>query len=168
MLKHRLFSKTLPKTFDDVLERPMKDLDQNLRQQSKVIENDTRTMIIGRRNKVIGRRNKVIGQLKLDMMAIYISTAEATARGHARIAKEEKEKMRRRRRQQQQRQMIQQQLIALKSDAENVAEGEEAEEAMISNMINAIQARQENIIKRAQYVAACKVSFFDETPTLIN
>jgi hypothetical protein len=42
---------------------------------------------------ITSRRKKVIGQLKLDMMAIYISTAEATARGHAKRAKEEKEKM---------------------------------------------------------------------------
>jgi hypothetical protein len=42
---------------------------------------------------IISRRNKVIGQLKFDMMAIYISTAEATARGHAKIAQEEKDKL---------------------------------------------------------------------------
>jgi hypothetical protein len=40
--------------------------------------------------------------------------------------------------------------------------------ATINNVTNAIQARQENITKRAQYVAACKMSFFDETPTLIG
>jgi hypothetical protein len=57
----------------------------------------------------------------------------------------------------------QQQLSGLKSAVGNVDEA-----ATINNMINAIQARQENIIKRAQYVAACRMSFFDETPTLIN
>ena len=31
----------------------------------------------------------------------------------------------------------------------------------------AIDARQTSIIKRAQYVTNCKVSFFDETPTLL-
>ncbi len=80
-------------------------------------------------------------------MAIYISTAGATARGHAKIAKEEKEKLL---------------LLSLKNDAENVED-----EAVVNNIINAIQARQENIIKRAQYVTSCKVSFFDETPAML-
>jgi hypothetical protein len=61
---------------------------------------------------------------------------------------------------------------ASKNDVRNAtvaaAAEEEDEVAMINNVINAIQARQDNIIKRAQYVAACKMSFFDETPTLIN
>ena len=39
--------------------------------------------------------------------------------------------------------------------------------AMLNNVINAIQARKENIIKRAQYVANWKVSFFEETPAML-
>jgi hypothetical protein len=133
MLKHRLFSKALPKIFDS-LDRPFDNLKENLRE--KVIDNDIRTTITS-------RRNKVIGQLKLDMMAIYISTAEATARGHAKIAKEEKEK------------------LMSSKHAHNM------DEAIINNVLNTICARQENIIKRAQYVTSCKVSFFDETPALL-
>jgi bifunctional DNase/RNase len=137
MLKHRLFRKSLPKTFD-LLDRAFDDLDEKLRE--KVIDKDIRTMITS-------RRHKVIGQLKLDMMAIYISTAEATARGHAKIAKEEEEK-----------------LLSLKN---NVVTTNDIDTFMINNVMNAIEARQGTIIKRAQYITGCKVSFFDETPTLL-
>jgi uncharacterized protein YsxB (DUF464 family) len=57
-------------------------------------------------------------------MAIYISRAEATARGHAKRAKDEKEK-------------LIAALSALKDDVRNVEEV-----AIINNVINAIQARQ--------------------------
>jgi hypothetical protein len=50
-----------------------------------MIDKDTRTL-------VTSHYNKAISQLKLGMMTIYISTAKATARGHAEIAKED-EKM---------------------------------------------------------------------------
>jgi hypothetical protein len=112
MLKHRLFCKKLPKTFD-LLVRQLDELDQNLRvASSKVIDKDTRTMIIS-------RRNKVIGQLKLDTMAIHISTAETTAPPHAKIAKEEKEKT-----------LLL--LLSLQSD------GAQVDEAVINNIINTI------------------------------
>jgi isocitrate/isopropylmalate dehydrogenase len=93
------------------------------------------------------RRNKVIGQLKLNMMSIYNSTAEATALGYARIVAEEKETM-----------------LLLSLSLENAAEN--TVEGTWNNMINAIQADQENITTRAQYVTACKMSFVDETQTL--
>jgi len=130
-----LFCKKLPRTFD-ILDCSFDNLKKKLR--PTVIDKDIRTMITN-------RRNKLISQVKLDMMAIYISTAEATGRAHAKTAKEEKEKL----------------LLSLKQVAENV------DEAILNNMINAIQTRQENIIKRVQYVTACKVSFFDETPTFV-
>ena len=84
------------------------------------------------------RRQKLIGQFKLDLMAVDISKAEAMAHGHARMARELKENL-------------------LSTGVEGV-----------DNIVNAIQARQTNIIQRAQYVQHCKMSFFDETPTLIN
>jgi ElaB/YqjD/DUF883 family membrane-anchored ribosome-binding protein len=127
MLKNRLFCKALPKIFD-LLDRLSDDLNESLRE--KVIDNDTRSMITS-------RRDKILGQVKLDMMAIYISTAEATARGHAKVTIEEKDKL-------------------LSS-----------ENATVENLVNAIQARQENIIKRAQYITNCKMSFFDETPAML-
>jgi hypothetical protein len=145
MLKHRLFCKVLPKTFD-LLDHSFDDLNENLGQ--KVIDKNTRTIITS-------RRIKVIGQLKFDMMAIYISTAEATVRGHAKIAQEEKDK-----------------LLSWENAAtatNTTCGGEDVDAtaaAMLNNVINAIQARQENIIKRAQYIANCKVSFFEETPAM--
>ena len=135
MLKHRVFCKALPKTLDS-LDRPLEHLDRNLRHT--VIDKDVRTMITS-------RRNKVIGQVKLDMMAIYISTAETTARGHAKVAREEREK------------------VLSSKYAANVNDAA----ARINNVIDAIDARQTSIIKRAQYITNCKVSFFDETPTLL-
>ena len=83
MLKHRLFCKALPKAFD-LFDHSFDDLNDNLRQ--KVIDKNTRAIITS-------RRVKVIGQLKFDMMAVYISTGEATARGHAKIAQEEIDKL---------------------------------------------------------------------------
>ena len=136
MLKHRLFCKSLPRSFD-ALDQALDDLNQHVRQD--VIDRNVQTMITS-------RREKVIGQLKLDMTAIQISTAEAIARGHANVAKKSKEKL----------------LLLLLDKALN-----DTDRTMLDNVINAIQARQENIIQRTQYVTSCKVSFFDETPTLL-
>ena len=97
----------------------------------RVIDKDMNVMITN-------RRQKLIGQFKLAMMAINISTAEATVRGNAIIVREEKDKL----------------LSTIDSNTDNI--------------VNAIQARQNNIIQRAQYVQHCRMSFFDETPTLIN
>lgn len=133
MLKHRLFCKSLPRSFD-ALDHALDDLDQH--PQYDIIDKNVRTMITS-------RREKVVGQLKLDMTAIQISTAEAIARGHANVAKKNKEKL-------------------LLNTALN-----DTDRIMIDNVINAIQARQQNIIQRTQYVTSCKVSFFDETPTLL-
>jgi hypothetical protein len=79
------------------------------------------------------------------MMNVSILTAEATARAHTKKAEIEKEKLK----------------VLLSSNA--IAN---QDEALANNLLNTIQARQNNIIKRAQYITACKVSFFDETPTL--
>lgn len=134
MLKHRLASKSLPKTFDQC-DRLLEEVDHSLR-RSTVIDKDACTTIMN-------RRQKLVGQFKLDMMAISISTAEATARAHARIAREQTEKMR--------------QQIA---PSDNVVD--DVNEERMNNLVAAIQTRQENIIRRAQYVTACKVSFFDD------
>ncbi|CAF1285889.1 unnamed protein product, partial [Rotaria sordida] len=127
---------SLPKTFD-VLDRSFDDLDQYLLCQQKVIDEDIRTTITN-------RRSKTIGQFKLDMMAIHISTAGATARGHAKIAKEEKEKL----------------LLLLSSENAGAA----------ANVISAIQARQENIIKRHRRSTATKTitaSHIDDMNSLL-
>ena len=125
LLKHRLSTKALPRSFD-ALDHTLDDLNHDLRQ--KVIDGNTRTTISG-------RRQKVIGQLKLDMMAIDISIAEAAARGHSNRVRDEREKLR-------------------------------VKHGVADDMIDAIQARQDNIHRRAQYVTSCKVAFFDETPMM--
>ena len=134
MSKHRLACKSLPKTFDQC-DRLLEEVDHSLR-RSTVIDKDACTTIMN-------RRQKLIGQFKLDMMAISISTAEATARAHTRIAREQTEKMR--------------QQIA---PSDNVVD--DMNEERMNNLVAAIQIRQENIIRRAQYVTACKMSFFDD------
>ena len=116
---------------------PWMILDQHLQQD--VIDGDVRAMITS-------RRQKVIGKLRLDMTAIHMTAAEATARGHSNVAKEVKEKL----------------LLLLLGNSNH-----DTDRVMIDNVINAIQARQENIIRRAQYVTNRKVSFFEETPTLL-
>jgi hypothetical protein len=127
MLKHRLSVKVLPRSFD-ALDQSLDDLNRDLRQT--VIDGNTRTTISG-------RRQKIIGQMKLDMMAIDISVAEAAARGHSNRVKEEHEK------------------LLLNGGATD-------------DVIHAVQARQDNISRRAHYVTSCKVSFFDETPMMQN
>ena len=92
---------------------------------------------------ISNRRNKMIGQFKLDMMSISISTVEATARAHGKVIRDEKER-----------------LLSAKC-------AQHVDSIIINNILNAIQARQENITKRAQYVTECKVSFFDETPAML-
>lgn len=136
MFKHRLACKSLPKTFDQC-DRVLEESNHSLR-RSTVIDEDTRTTIIN-------RRQKLVGQFKLDMMAINISTGEATARAHARVAREETEKMRQ---------------AIVSSSSKNVADN--VNEERMNSLIMAIQTRQENIIRRAQYVTAYKVSFFDD------
>src|SRR4051812_35666665 len=108
----------------------------------KLVDEDTRTMLAS-------RYNKVIGKFKLDMMGISISTAEATALNYAKIAKERKDQM-----------ML---LLVNDSNAEN-----DIDKAVNNNLIHAIEARQENIIKRAQYITACTMPVFEGTPMLIN
>ncbi|CAF1426326.1 unnamed protein product [Adineta steineri] len=111
--------------------------DINRSLREKIIDNDIRAALVS-------RRDKIIGQLKLDIMTIDISTTEAIARDHARLVKEEKEML----------------LISIQHS-------DDVDKTTRHNIINAIQAREENIIKRAQYVTGCKVSFFDETPAVL-
>lgn len=150
MLKNQLFCKKLPKSLN-IFDQSLNDI--NLHLHPKVIDKDLRT-------KIISRRDKVIGQAKLDMMAIYISTAEATARGHAKIAKEEFDKL----------------LLLISNSYSSVPvpvatmmiTAANTDEVMKNNnIINAIEARRENIIQRAEYVTAWKMSFFDETPAML-
>ena len=112
--------------------------DLNQHLQQDVIDGNVRAMITS-------RRQKVIGKLKLDMTAIHLTAGKATARGHSNIAKEAKEKL----------------LLLLGNS------NPDTDSIKIDSVINAIQARQENIIRRAQYVINRKVSFFEETPTLL-
>ncbi|CAF1500166.1 unnamed protein product [Adineta steineri] len=121
----------------DSIDRSLDDINRSLRE--KIIDNDIRAALVS-------RRDKIIGQLKLDIMTIDISTTEAIARGHARLVKEEKEML----------------LLLI-----SIRHSDDADETTRHNIINAIQAREENIIKRAQYVTGCKVSFFDETPAVL-
>ena len=88
------------------------------------------------------RGSKIIRQVKLDMMTVHIATAEAIGRGHAQVARQEQEKF-------------------MSSEHAPVAN-----DSILSVVLKTICARQEHIIKRARYITSCKVSFFDETPTL--
>ena len=85
-------------------------------------------------------------------MAVYISTGEATAHGYAKIAQEEIDNL-----------LSSEDIAAIDTTFEDI----DATTAMLNNVVNAIQARKENIIKRAQYVANWKVSFFEETPAML-
>ncbi|CAF1501889.1 unnamed protein product [Adineta ricciae] len=131
ILKHRISSRILSKRFDSI-DRSFKDVDRALRE--RVIDDDVRATITN-------RRNKVIGQMKLDLMSMEISTAEATVRGHTHTINQEKEKL------------LSSQHSTCEGDDEKVV----AATARNNIIINAILARQDNIVKRARYILDWKV-----------
>lgn len=136
--KHQLFTKRLPEKFNS-LDHTLNDLyaENSL---SQVIDHNTRTMLTS-------RHKKITDQLKLDMMAVSIATVEATARAYGKTVRLKIEQFK---------------SIASSSSNRCINHDQEG----INNLLKIIEARRDNIVKRARYVTACKVAFFDETPTL--
>ena len=90
------------------------------------------------------RRLKTIAQFKHDMMILTISTAVETIRGHTSIIADEKKKLV---------DTVHGQVPMLKS---------------LVQLMNAIAARQSNMIQRSQLILKQKLSVFDDAPTAIN
>ena len=90
------------------------------------------------------RRLKTIAQFKYDMMILAITTAEETVRSHTKIIAEEKKKL---------------------IDSAN---GQVPIPKSLVQLMNAITARQTNMIQHSQLILKQKLSVFDDAPMAIN
>ena len=93
---------------------------------------------------LLNERSKMIAKYKSDMMTLTIRTAEELIRSHTNIIVNEKKKL------------------------TNTANGQIPLPKSIVNILNAIAARQSNIINRGQIVTKQKISFFDDAPTVME
>ena len=90
------------------------------------------------------RRLKTIAQFKYDMMVLTITIAEETVRSHTNIITDEKKK-----------------LI-------DTADGQVPVPKSLVQIMNAIAARQTNMVQRSQVILKQKLSVFDDAPMAIN
>jgi hypothetical protein len=90
------------------------------------------------------RRLKTIAQFKYDLMVLSITTAEETVRSHANTIADEKKK-----------------LI-------DTTGGQIPIPKSLVQLMNAIAARQSNMMQRAQSILKQKLSVFDDAPTAVN
>lgn len=90
------------------------------------------------------RRLKTIAQFKYDMMILTITTAEETVRSHTNIIADEKKK-----------------LI-------DTANGQVPIPKSLVQLMNAIAARQSNMVQRSQHILKQKLSVFDDAPVAVN
>ncbi len=90
------------------------------------------------------RRLKTIAQFKYDMMVLAITTVEETVRSYTSIIANEKKK-----------------LI-------DTAGGQVPIPKSLVQLMNAITARQTNMVQRSQLILKQKLSVFDDAPMAIN
>ena len=90
------------------------------------------------------QRQKAIARFKQDMLTIEISTIEKLIRSRGNVIAHEKKKL---------------------TDAAN---GKVRLPKMLVNILNAITARQSNIIKRTQLIIKHKLSFFECAPAVMD
>ncbi|CAF4205375.1 unnamed protein product [Rotaria sordida] len=91
------------------------------------------------------RRLKTIAQFKYDMMVLTIATAEETVRSHISIIANEKKKL-----------------------IDNTSGGQVPLPKPLIQLMNAITARQTNMVQRSQYILQQKLSVFDNAPVAEN
>ena len=94
-----------------------------------------------KRSTLSDRRQKVIAHFKYELMLIQIATAEELVRSHATVIVNEKNKL---------------------------AGGQVPLPKPLVAVLNAIAARQRNIIERAQSMTKHKLSFFEDAPTVVD
>ena len=87
------------------------------------------------------RRQKIIAHFKFELMSIQIATAEELVRSHTAVIANEKS---------------------------TLAGGQVPLPKPLVAVLNAIAARQRNIIQRAQSMTKHKLSFFDDAPTAVD
>ncbi|CAF1483985.1 unnamed protein product [Rotaria sordida] len=91
------------------------------------------------------RRLKTIAQFKYDMMVLTIATAEETVRSHISIIANEKKKL-----------------------IDNTSGGQVPLPKPLIQLMNAITARQTNMVQRSQHILQQKLSVFDDAPVTEN
>ena len=93
---------------------------------------------------LLDERSKIIAKYKFDMMTLTIRTAEEIVRHQVEIITNEKKKL------------------------TGITNQQGPLPKSLVTILNAIAARQSNIIKRAQIVTKQKISFFDDAPTVME
>ncbi len=91
------------------------------------------------------RRLKIIAQFKYDMMVLAITTAVETVRSHTNIIADEKKKL-----------------------IDTTTHGQVPMPKSLVQLMNAIAARQSNMVQRSQLILKQKLSVFDDAPMAIN
>lgn len=91
------------------------------------------------------RRLKTIAQFKYDLIVLTINTAEETIRSHTNLIANEKKKL-----------------------IDITAHGQVPLPKSLVQLMNAIAARQNNMIQRSQLILKQKLSVFDDAPMVIN
>ena len=97
-----------------------------------------------KRATLSSRRLKTIAQFKYDLMVLAITTAEETVRSHAKVIVDEKQKL-------------------IDSTGEQVSIPRP-----LVKLLNAIAARQTNMLQRSQHIVKQKLSVFDDAPIVVN
>jgi hypothetical protein len=97
-----------------------------------------------KRASLASRRLKTIAQFKYDLMALTIMTCEETIRSHVQMVADEKKKL------------------------VDTADGQVPMPQSLVHLLNAISARQTNMVQRSQAILKQKMSFFDDAPTVNN
>lgn len=111
------------------------------------IENMLRQLVLNRDKCVTlsYRQLKTIGQFKYDMIVLTITTAEDTVRSHTNIGPDEKKKL-----------------------IDITTHGQLPLPKSLIQSMNAITARQTNMIQRSQIILKKKLSVFDDAPMALN
>ena len=114
-------------------------LDRDIDKTEKLLAE--KALSADKRSSLADRRQKAIAHFKYELMSIQIATAEELVRSHATVIVNEKNKL---------------------------AGGQVPLPKPLVAILNAIAARQRNIIQRAQSMTKHKLSFFDDAPTVVN
>ncbi|CAF4631110.1 unnamed protein product [Rotaria sp. Silwood2] len=140
ILKHRIHSNCLPPAFN-LLDYSLDKIDKKLTRfkQSSINDNDNKQQTI-----LAARRLKKIGRFKYDLLELSIAAGEQKVRYYDKIAKKEKKK-----------------LITISDKLKK----NNTNSDMFKQLIEAIEARQQHMVVRADYITQQKLkSFFDEAP----
>lgn len=118
-------------------------LDHSIDNIEKLLTNST--LHKDKRATISSQGQKLIAQCKCDIMTFEMTTIKDLVRTHTNMIVNEKKKL-----------------------IDSVANGQVPLPKSLVPVLNAIAARQSNIIKRAQLITKHKISFFDDAPTVVE